>query len=470
MATRNMSRRRRAATLAGATALAASVGSLALTGTPAHASTPDSTALHSYIVDARTPAVTARAEAAAVRAGGRVVQSWPQIGVVVVQSNRPRFLSALTAEHNPAVLMAADSRNQAVTEGATPASSVTVRPVTGRTGTTKHLTGRADPLVRNQSYLRTIGAIAANHLTEGNSRVVVGVLDGGVDASASDLRRNLDTTDSVNCTAGGRPDTVASHWTGSAHGTHVAGTIAADQQGTGVQGVAPHVRVASVKVVTASDTTWPEYLVCGFMWSGLKHFTVTNNSYNVYDLWCGQHPLASADIVAVQRAIAFASGQNVAHVQSAGNDGLDVHSQLGAACVDPLAGRSDVMHVSAVDPHLHLLDFSNTGMGLVDIAAPGEDIWSTLPGNRFGALTGTSQAAPQVSGSLALLASEHPGASAALLEADLEAHAQHLACRSGDFDCTTRGGRTSYYGAGLLNVKAAVLPARGQAVAPLVRR
>ena len=69
--------------------------------------------------------------------------------------------------------------------------------------------------------------------------------------------------------------------TTSDHGTHVAGTIAAARNGVGIVGVAPNVRMASVKVVNDAGFIYPEYAVCGFVWAGLKHMDVTNNSYYV---------------------------------------------------------------------------------------------------------------------------------------------------------------------------------------------
>lgn len=446
-------------------ALVMAFAGLAATAAPSRAATGP---LHSYIVNARAISLTAQAANAATKAGGRVVQQWPQIGVVIVQSTRTNFLTALLAQHSYAVLSAADSRNMAVRESPAPAGSVTVPVVTSRTGTSKRLTGRADSLTGRQWYLKSTGALAAASRTEGNSRVVIGILDTGVDGTHTDISRNFDAADSVNCTNGGRPDTRPGRWTGASHGTHVAGIAAAAQQGWGIQGVAPNARIASVKVVTADDATWPEFLVCGFMWSALRHITVTNNSYNVYDLWCGQQGLAAPAMLAVQRAITYATAKGVTHVQAAGNDGLNLRSQVGKRCFDPLMNRRDVVQVSAVDGSGHLLEFSNTGLGQIDIAAPGMNIYSSVPHNLYDRLTGTSQAAPQVAGALALLASEHPTAKPAQLVTGLLARSTRASCRWGDYGCTRSGRYTSYYGAGILNVKAAIVPTRGTAPVPLL--
>ena len=99
----------------------------------------------------------------------------------------------------------------------------------------------------------------------------------------------------MNCTDAGRPDLSATGWsrrTSGYHGTHVAGTIAAARNGVGIVGVAPNVRMASVKVVNDDGFIYPEYAVCGFVWAGLKHMDVTNNSYYVdpFEYYCEDQP------------------------------------------------------------------------------------------------------------------------------------------------------------------------------------
>ena len=131
------------------------------------------------------------------------------------------------------------------------------------------------------------GAKVRSGGTDGSRSVVVGVLDSGIDA--------------------GRPDTSPTSWlpTTSDHGTHVAGTIAAARNGVGIVGVAPNVRVASVKVVNDDGFIYPEYAVCGFVWAATHHMDVTNNSYYVdpYEFWCDDQPDQAAAMEAVRRAV-----------------------------------------------------------------------------------------------------------------------------------------------------------------------
>ncbi|HEX6968108.1 MAG TPA: S8 family serine peptidase [Micromonosporaceae bacterium] len=93
----------------------------------------------------------------------------------------------------------------------------------------------------------------------------------------------------------------------SVHGTHVAGTIAAAINGVGVTGVAPGVKVASVKVVDNDGYIYPQAAICGFMWVAEQGMQLTNNSYYIdpRQFNCRnderQHPVWRA----VQRAIRY---------------------------------------------------------------------------------------------------------------------------------------------------------------------
>ena len=101
--------------------------------------------------------------------------------------------------------------------------------------------------------------------------VVVGVLDSGIDAGHPDLAANIDVA-RLGQLRRRRPPGHLPQRAGcprrSDHGTHVAGTIAAARNGVGIVGVAPNVRIASVKVVNDDGFIYPEYAVCGFVWAG----------------------------------------------------------------------------------------------------------------------------------------------------------------------------------------------------------
>ncbi|WP_420176253.1 S8 family serine peptidase [Luteococcus sp. OSA5] len=414
-------------------------------------------ATRSYLVNARTPKHTAAAQKAAVKAGGQVVQSWPQIGVLVVRSNRANYARNLQRSAKASILSVGDARNEAARERVTVNRSIAVTSTTRRLKTASTNVGKADPMQGRQTHLGVIRTTQAQQITPGSRSVVVGVLDTGIDDRHRDLAANFSRGDSVDCTVGGRPRTSAGAWRGSdPHGTHVAGTIAAARNGHGVTGVAPGVRVASVKVVNENGEAFPEYLVCGFMWSGLKQLTVTNTSLNMFDLWCGELNIQGAALTALHRAINWSAGRGVTHVSSAGNAGMDVSWQRAELCHDPIAESAKVVHVASVTNRGRLSDFSSYGRTMVDIAAPGEQVFATSSGNRFTHRTGTSQAAPQVAGTLALMKSRRPAASSATLVQTLKRTTRTLPVRTLGPECRGTVRNNSCTGAGQLDSQAAV--------------
>ena len=209
----------------------------------------------SYVVNARiaNPGQTRLVETAVRAAGGVVVQSWPQIGVVIAHSKVSTFRADVVAKGGNAVDSVGATRTVAVSEG-TPevAGASWGRGASGyKQGAKKAANGdlesdaspavATDPREAEQWDMRMIKADQAHAITDGSRNVLVGVLDSGIDPDHPDLAANIDVADSVNCTDAGRPDLSATGWypTTSDHGTHVAGTIAAARNGVGIVGVAP---------------------------------------------------------------------------------------------------------------------------------------------------------------------------------------------------------------------------------------
>ena len=461
--------------------------------TPVPIVTPDG-ALFSYVVNTEGTKArdTVQAIKAIKRADGVVVQAWPQIGVIVAHSANGSFREdVLAADRVGVVESIGATRTVSPTEGTPGADSAAGvqkdKAVKGKakkdtTGWTVDepagTTAVPDPGEATQWDMEMIKADQSLEINPGSSDVVVGVLDSGIDASHPDLATQVDADRSVNCTDGGRPDKSAAGWlpTTSDHGTHVAGTIAAAQNGVGIVGVAPGVKMASVKVVNDDGFIYPEYAICGFVWAGMNRMDVTNNSYYVdpFMYWCEDQPDQAAAKEAVRRAVDFSTKRGVVHAAAAGNattdlannttdaaspnDSTAVDRVINSGCEDIPAELDGVVTVSSLTQATNLSSFSNRGLGKIDVAAPGSAILSTELDGTWDLKSGTSMASPHVAGVLALLKSAHPRWKPAQLEAAVRAQADDHECTTTTAGAACVGGleENSFYGDGIADALDAV--------------
>ncbi len=214
------------------------------------------------------------------------------------------------------------------------------------------------------------------------SHVRVAVLDTGVDPYHPEFAGRLLL--GLNALTG-RTDSEDT----DGHGTHVAGIIgAAGNNGIGVAGVCWQCQLLSVKVLDKQGGDDEEALE-GIVYAVNNGAQVINMSFNSE---------ATSLSSAYQRAIAYAVSRNVVVVAAAGND--------GGAVTQP-ANTPGLLAVAATTQANTLAVYSNRGPQ-VGIAAPGDAILSTLPDDEYGSDTGTSMAAPFVSGAAAILRAEHP--------------------------------------------------------------
>ncbi|MEU9856073.1 S8 family serine peptidase [Streptomyces sp. NPDC047974] len=443
--------------------------------TPVTFETPDGE-LFSYVINTTraNPGHVQQVERAVVKSGGVVVQSWPEIGVVVAHSDRAAFRVDVKRRGGRFVESMGPTRYGTVYEGTpegieTPWSTPEPVPPAAQPGVSK-----PDPRESEQWALKAIKADQAHRITEGSRDVLVGVLDTGIDPGHPDLKSNLDPSKSVNCADAGRPDRSATDWhsTVNGHGTHVAGIIAAERNGRGVVGVAPKVRVASVKVTGDENMIYPEYAVCGFMWAARNGFDVTNSSYYVdpFTFWCTDQPEQAASVSAVRKAVEYATRKGVVHAAAAGNGTTDltakttdtypVQRKINNDCLH-LPGELDgVATVSAVNSKGQLASFSSRGLGAIDVAAPGRDVMSTIPGGGYDAWAGTSMASPHVAGVLALMKSAHPHRTPAQMLEALRDQAEDHSCEPAEGDkgpaCQGPAENNSHYGEGVVDALDAV--------------
>ncbi|MFE0461607.1 S8 family serine peptidase [Kitasatospora sp. NPDC058965] len=446
----------------------------------------------SYVVNTRANhGQVQKAEREITAAGGTVVYAYEQIGVIVARSTDPGFAAALRGRNG------IDSVGATRTAGIPAAADETTELVDAPPAAPAD---GSEPLEPEQWDLRQIGADRAHRVTLGSRAVVVGVLDSGIDATHEDLAANVDPSLSASCINGGVPDTSWQSWqpTTSDHGTHVSGTIAAAKNGKGIVGIAPDVRLASIKVVDDAGFIYPEYAVCGFVWAAEHGVTVTNSSYFI-DPWlytCRSDPDQGAIVTAVRRAVEYSQRRGVLNVAAAGNFNADLAHKstdttspddttplarpVDAGCLELPAELPGVIAVSAVGTNGVKSYYSSYGADVVTVAAPGGDsrfqipdtpdhngrVLSTVPGNKYGYKQGTSMATPHVTGVVALLASTHPWASPQALTALLTAEAHPIACPAGPFDpdgtgafravCEGPAADNGFYGHGLVDADAAV--------------
>ena len=468
--------------------------------TPVPIVTPDGQ-LSSYVVNVGGGgSAWGQAHRAIDAADGSVVQEWPQIKVVVVHSTNGDFRSdVVAARGGSAVESVGSTRTVAVKEG-TPGTATGLSDARlarggaqGEFANTDADDVVADPREGEQWDMKVIKADRAHERTDGSDDVLVGVLDSGIDADHPDLDDNIDTDASVNCSDAGQVDRSETGWqpTTSDHGTHVAGTIAAERNGEGIVGVAPGARMASVKVVNDDGFIYPEYAVCGFMWAGLEGMDVTNNSYFVdpFMYWCGDQPDQAAAMEAVNRAVQWSTTQGVVHAAAAGNartdlsknttdtaspnDSQPITRTINSGCLDIPAELPGVVTVSSfarkspTTLDTYLSSFSNRGLGSIDVGAPGSSILSTITeDNGYGLKSGTSMASPHAAGVLALLAGTHPSWGPEQLKAALEAEADDKACEAPQPDslgrpnppCEGPADDNGYAGEGMVDALDAVTP------------
>ena len=218
--------------------------------------------------------------------------------------------------------------------------------------------------------------------------VRVAVLDTGIDYEHPDLKDNY--VDGVSFVKG-----APTPMDDQGHGTHCAGTIAAAMNGAGVIGVAPEASLYAVKVLDKNAKGQFSWSIAGIDWCMHNHIQIVSMS-----LGCAAVP----DAVGLICNAAWAQGLLI--VAGAGNQaGNPVPPQQSN--VDYPARYKNVIAVSSVDSHDVIA--LNSGRGPeVDLCAPGVDILSTLPNNKYGKMSGTSVACPHVSGVAALAWGAHP--------------------------------------------------------------
>jgi len=266
--------------------------------------------------------------------------------------------------------------------------------------------------------VQQIGATVVHERGPKGAGIKVAVIDTGIDYRHNDLKANYAGGIDI---ANNDPDPM--DWHG--HGTHCAGIIAADDDGTGIVGVAPDAQLYALKVFADGSTScwWSDVILA------LQ--------------WCVDHQIHIASMSiggdvdsTLEQACNAAYQKGVLLVAAAGNSGGAV---MAPACYD------SVIAVGATDSNNVRASWSCYGPSL-ELMAPGLSIKSTLLNNTYGTKSGTSMACPHVTGSAALVWSASPTWSATQVRQQLDSTAQDLGT----------AGKDDYYGYGLVRADLAV--------------
>ena len=237
----------------------------------------------------------------------------------------------------------------------------------------------------------------------------VAVLDTG-----SGPHPDLNVVGGTNCSTGGSKN----YSDGNGHGTHVAGTIGAKDDGNGVVGVAPSVPIYSVRVLNSQGSGSWSSIVCGIDWvtANARSLNIKVASMSLGGPGSDDNNCGNSNSDALHKALCKSVAAGVTYVVAAGNDGTDMAKYVPAT-------YSEALTVSAVADYNGLpgggaapgcyadvddtaADFSNYATLSLDaahmIAAPGVCINSTWRGGGYNTISGTSMATPHVSGLVAL--------------------------------------------------------------------
>ena len=206
------------------------------------------------------------------------------------------------------------------------------------------------------------------------------IIDTGIDLDHPDL--NTGRACHRNFSSGNSADD------GNGHGTHVAGTVAAINNSTGVVGVAANAYVCAVRVLNnAGSGSWESVT------NGVNYVAANGASGDVANMSLG----GSGSNATLEKAISDAAGRGIKFVLAAGNEGEHASGHTPAR-----VNGNNIYTISAVNSSGCMASWSNYGNPPVDYAAPGVSILSTYKGGGTRTLSGTSMAAPHVAGILLL--------------------------------------------------------------------
>ena len=300
--------------------------------------------------------------------------------------------------------------------------------------------------------LRTIQAPEAWDIQTGSSDIVVAVIDTGVDYNHVDLAANMwtnageipgnglddDNNGYVDDVRGwdfysNDNDPTDNSYPYDDHGTHCAGTIAGvGNNGIGVAGVSWNAKIMPLRFLGNSG---------GSSTDAVKaiHYAIDNGAHIMSNSWGG-----GGYSTALKDAISAADAVGILFIAAAGNGGYDrIGDNTDLSPHYPSSyDLPNIISVAATNGYDTRASFSNYGLVSVDLGAPGVNIYSTRPGNRYGSFSGTSMATPHVAGAAALIMAQYPEITHNALKAKILDSVDQVSSLAG---ITVTGGRLNVF-------------------------
>ncbi|WP_242947439.1 S8 family serine peptidase [Desulfosporosinus lacus] len=264
--------------------------------------------------------------------------------------------------------------------------------------------------------------------------VTIAIVDTGIDLEHPDLKANL--VPGYNAITGS--EAAGANQDNNGHGTQVAGIAAAELNGVGIVGVAYQAKIMPIKAIGAKGVGYDDAIAEGIIWAADHGAQIINLSLG------SENGSVSSDIL--KQAVTYAVTKGCLLIAASGN--YDSESQANPGVSYP-ASDPRVLAITATDIAGKVTSYSATGSE-VDLAAPGDfiptDGWERAEGSGYTYASGTSLAAPFVSGEAALIWSQHPEWSRDQVIQALEQGTEDLGSP----------GQDNQYGHGLVDVKLAL--------------
>ncbi|WP_180954495.1 S8 family serine peptidase [Bacillus sp. V5-8f] len=388
--------------------------------------------------------------------GTEVLFQAPEIGVVNVKSDDPAFLEKL--EGNSSILEASEDIEIRVDEEEAVALNLQESGFSPR--------GAADLYEQYQWDIKRVTENGKSWtINPGNKETLVAVIDTGIDFNHPDLKKNLVFGKAF--FPGAQPEDA--YMDATSHGTHVAGTIAANGR---VMGVGPELAIASYRVADPKGN---------MDWTGILSAITTaaddgavsaNLSIGTYTVMNDKQDRAIH--LSAKRAVQYALNKGMLIVAANGNEGLDLGKRMATEqgegklydgpLFDTFSSIPGVVSVSSTTNRDTLSYYSNYGSSNVHLSAPGGDLGPNWPNEQadpslmereasalstipvelgsYGRKIGTSMAAPKVTAAAALLKAEYPQFTPQQISTHLQNTAEDLG----------KPGHDEFFGHGLVNV------------------